>query len=154
MVVAHQITNHGSTPIEVACWAITQFPLGGVATIPIGPQANGLQADRSVVLWPYTDLTDPRVQIGPDQIEIRADAGSALKIGFGPNPGWLTYELGDYRFRKTVTPDEGEVYPDRRAVAQVFVERHFCELETVGPMRLLEPGESTQHQEVWSVGTV
>jgi hypothetical protein len=42
-------------------------------------------------------------------------------------------------------------YADRGAVAQVFVEDSFCELESLGSIVSLEPGSSVSHVEVWEV---
>ena len=151
--VDHVLTNAGSEPIEVAPWAITQLRLGGEAIIPIEGQAdpNRLQANRSLVMWPYTDLTDSRVTFHSDALSVRAEAGPAFKVGTGPDPGRLGYLLDGHLFTKTVVPSNHGPYPDRGAVGQFFLGDAFCELETVGPLVTLEPGEETAHREVWEI---
>ena len=151
--VDHVLANAGSEPIEIAPWAITQLRLGGEAIIPIEGQAdpNRLQANRNLVMWPYTDLTDPRVTFHSGALSVRADAGPAFKVGTGPDPGRLGYLLDGHLFTKTVEPSHDGPYPDRGAVGQFYLGEVFCELETVGRLVTLDPGEETSHREVWEI---
>jgi hypothetical protein len=156
LVVDHRLTNAGDTPLEVAPWAITQMRLGGVAELPlIGPDGReSLQADRSLVLWPYTKLTDPRLSFRSDRIQIRGSAGPALKLGSSPDPGELSYSLEDWCFSKKIERVVGGRFADRGAVGQVFVKDLFLELETLGPLTVLERGQSADHRELWEIGYV
>jgi hypothetical protein len=137
----------------MAPWAITQLRLGGTAIIPIDGDTdpNPLQANASLVLWPYTDLTDPRVILHPGALTVRAEAGAAFKIGTGPAPGRLGYHLDGYLYTKTVTPAHDGRYADRGAVGQVYLGDSFCELETVGALVTLVPGEEAAHPESWAI---
>ena len=150
VVVDHRLTWSGPGSVTVAAWAITQVPLGGVAVLPIGGRPGGsFQADRSLVLWPYTDLSDPRLRFGAGTALVTAAPGPQLKVGSGPRPGRLGYLRDGWLFTKTVAPADDGAYADRQAVAQVFVNDAFCELESLGPLVRLEPGESVEHREVW-----
>jgi hypothetical protein len=153
VVVDHILTNAGPEPIELAPWAITQLRLGGTAIVPIDGSADPsrLQANASLVLWAYTDLTDPRVTIHQGSITVRADPGAAFKVGTGPAPGRLGYLLDGHLFTKTVTPADDGRYADRGAVGQFYLGDSFCELESVGALVTLAPGEETAHREVWTV---
>ena len=153
LLVDHRLTNSTTTGLSVAAWGITQFPLGGVAILPLGgsPAADAYQADRSLLLWPYTNVTDPRLTWTEGAALVKAVAGPRFKIGVGPRPGRLGYHKDGYLFAKEVpSADEGE-YPDRGAVGQVFVEASFCELESAGAIAVLLPGSSVAHREVWEV---
>lgn len=153
LVVDHQLINEGIEDVRIAAWGITQFQLGGTAVLPIGgalPSA-GPQADRSVVVWPYTNLTDYRISWMDRAVLVDASPGPKLKIGSGPRPVRLGYLLDGYLFTKTI-PAAGEGdYPDRGAVGQIFVNEHFCELESVGPVRTLSPGSSISIRERWEI---
>jgi hypothetical protein len=153
LVVEHRLANFGAAPISVAPWAITQFPLGGVAILPLGrPSTSDVyQADRSVVLWPYTNLADRRVSWLEAAALIDAMAGPRFKIGSGPRAARLGYLKGGYLFSKEIPAAGTGQYPDRGAVAQVFVDDKFCELESVGPITALAPGSSVSHREIWEV---
>jgi hypothetical protein len=153
VVVEHELSNAGPSAARVAAWAITQVRLGGIAMCPLLGNGNGgLQADRSLVLWPYTDPSDQRITYRPDGVSIEAAPGPALKLGAGPRPGALGYLLDGRLFTKTVAGEQPDAeYPDRGAVGQIYLNERFCELESVGPLTDLGPGESITHTEVWQL---
>jgi len=155
VVIDHAITNTGSSSIRVAPWAITQFPLGGVAVIGIGARKGaGLQANRSVVMWPYASLDDPRLTVQDDLIAVEAAAGPPLKVGAAGSNGWLAYLRAGLLFVKRFEPgDEGE-RTDLGASAQVYTGLEFLELETVAQLVSLSPGESVTHQETWALRAI
>jgi hypothetical protein len=153
LVVGHRLRYTGEEEIEVAPWAITQLPLGGQAILPLGgdPSPHGLTATRSLVLWPYTEITDSRLSWRENAVVVETAAGPPLKIGSGPRPVRLGYLRQGFLFIKTVPPARGEQLPDRGAVAQVYVNEVFCELESLGPLTRLGPGETVGHEESWAV---
>ena len=151
-IVDHVVRNASRRTITIAPWAITQLRTGGEAVLPIAPSEGGPQADRSLVLWPYTDLGDPRLRF--DRNEVRVDAarnGPPLKLGAAPSDGRVAYELDGYRFEKRIDVDPDAPYADRGAAVQVYVCDDFCELETLGPLHEVEPGGSVALRERWSV---
>lgn len=153
LVVDHRLTNAGSQEIGVAPWAITQLRLGGVAQLPLrsAEDRDDLQADRSLVIWPYTDLADSRLSYATDHVLVQGRPGPALKLGSGPEPGELSYSLEKWRFIKRIEPWLGGSFADRGAVCQVYVKDAFLELETLGPLALLPPGAWTEHRETWTI---
>ncbi|MGH8924535.1 MAG: hypothetical protein ACRDWA_07875 [Acidimicrobiia bacterium] len=153
LLVDHHLTNVSHELLEVAPWAITQLQLGGRAELPLRRVRNGddLQADRSLVLWPYTDLADSRLSFASDRVRVVGEAGPALKVGSGPDPGTLSYSLDGYLFTKTPELTAVGPFADRGAVGQVFVKDAFLELETLGPIAQLEPGQSVDHREIWEI---
>jgi hypothetical protein len=153
VVVDHELGNGGEAPIQVAPWALSQLALDGVAIVPFwGPSdEHGLSAGSSLILWPYTDLSDPRVTWHHSALTVEATAGPAFKIGTGPDPGHLGYLLDGHLFIKQVTPAGDADYSDRGAVGQFYLGDAFCELETLGPLVNLQPGEWATHREVWAI---
>jgi hypothetical protein len=147
--IDHVLRNESPAPVELAPWAITQLRLGGEAILPMGPAGPGPQADRSLVLWPYTDPGDPRIHLGPDAVRIRAEPGPTLKLGAAPSEGRASYRLGDVVFEKRARIEPSARYPDRGAAVHVYLCDDFCELETLGPLRTVEPGGSATHREEW-----
>jgi hypothetical protein len=151
-LVDHEIRNASPRPVTLAPWAITQLRPGGTATLPLPPRGDGPQADRSLVLWPYTDLADPRIRVDPGVLRIRSTAaGPALKLGVAPGEGAVSYRLGGEVFEKRADVDLGAEYADRGAALQVYLCDDFCELETLGPLRELEPGAAATHRERWTL---
>lgn len=150
--IDHEIGNASGRAVTVAAWAITQLRPGGTATLPLPPRGPGPQADRTLVLWPYTDLADPRVQVERGAVSIRsAPGGPPLKLGVAPGDGTLSYRIGDEVFEKGIDVDPEATYADRGAALQVYLCDDFCELETLGPLRTLEPGETVTHRERWTL---
>src|ERR1051325_7705403 len=61
--LAHRIRNAGSAPCLLAVWAPTMMAPGGVGIHglpPRGSHAANLGPTNPLVMWAYTDLTDPR----------------------------------------------------------------------------------------------
>jgi hypothetical protein len=166
--VDHVVTNHGSQSRRLAPWALTMLPLGGEALLPQARPPHGeeaFQPVRSLVLWPYTRLDDPRLDLADDLIVLRApaalgtapdrDAGADLanpfKIGWPNARGWLAYRNRGTVFVKSAREKRGARYADFGASAQSFVNKSWLELETLGPTVTLRPGTSTRHRERWLV---
>lgn len=158
VVVDHRIHNHGDTAAELAPWAITQLRPGGLAFLPVGgPPADpaGRRASRSLVLWPYTDLSDPRLELRGGMVTVAArPTGRELKLGAAPGSGRLAYLIDGELFVKRAAVDPAAEYVDRGAAAQVFCNDLFCELETLGPLRTVPPGGHADHREIWTVRSV
>ncbi len=151
-IVDHVVRNASGRSMTVAPWAITQLRTGGEAVLPIAPHGKGPQADRSLVLWPYTDLGDPRIRLSRDEVHVDAARnGSALKLGAAPSEGRVGYRLGNHHFEKRIDVDPDATYADRGAAVQVFVCDEFCELETLGLLEVVPPGEIVTHREHWTL---
>jgi hypothetical protein len=152
IVVDHTLANAGSDTIGVAPWAITQLRLGGVALVPtLVTETDVLQASHSLVLWPYTDLSDPRLSWRGRALVVDAVAGPPFKVGIGPRPGQLGYLIDRHLFIKGIASAGPGDYPDRGAVGQIYLNDHFCELESAGPLVALDPGSEVQHRELWAI---
>jgi hypothetical protein len=151
-IVDHELRNGSEETVTVAAWGITQVRPGGRAILPLGDRGVGPQADRALVLWPYTDLDDPRLGYARDGVTVHAVARTGpAKVGAAPGEGRVAYRIDGQLFEKRIAVDPALRYPDRGATVQVFVQDHFCELETLGPLVTLPPGGSTTHRETWSL---
>lgn len=155
-VVDHALENRGDDIVLTAPWAITQFTPGGFAYLPTtAPDADPhrVQPNRSVVVWPYTDLSAPEIQFTSSAIMVHASIRPAkMKLGLANHGGWLAYHLGDDLFVKWshVHLAEG-YYVDLGASAQCYRDERFLELETLGSRAQLAPGERITHREVWTI---
>jgi len=156
LTIQHSLTNGGLWPVECAPWAITQLRLGGLAIIPqqVGVPAAQLLPDRRMTIWNYTRLQDPRLHLGDDFILL--EAASRLppcKIGV-PNPqGWLAYLLGEVLLVKRFTPQPDLPHPDSGCDTEVYCNDQFIELETLGVLQIMQPGQTVTHTETWQVYT-
>jgi hypothetical protein len=137
----------------VAPWMITQFDPGGVAVLPMRGPATGLEASHGLAVWPYTDLSDGRLRIGPRHLEVHATGGSPLKLGTIGSVGRLGYLRDGWLFMKTWTPPKGPV-PDLGASGQVYDGAGFLELESVGALVELDVDDEAVLVEEWTVRRV
>jgi hypothetical protein len=155
--VKHVLRNDGLWPVELAPWAITQLALGGVAVLPqtIGPiDAAGLLPNRHIVLWPFTQLGDRRLELHDDFCLVHGRAQlPPCKIGYMNRRGWVGYLHHDVFFVKRFYPQVAQPHPDFGCNAEVYVNNLFLELETIGSLRCLAPGQSVSHIEQWEIFT-
>jgi hypothetical protein len=150
--INHILTNLGTVPIDLAPWAITMVPLGGMALLPISINGNhDLQPNQHLAIWPYSLLSDPRLQFVNSFLVVHGRAGGRCKIGYANHSGWMAYWQPGTVFVKQAEFNPGRMYPDLNSSSECFVNEHFLELETLGPLGELQPGESISHQERWSL---
>lgn len=156
VTVRHRIANRGQWAIELSLWALTIMNCagGGEVVIPQEPYRSWghyVQPARPLVLWHYTDLTDARIALGRQFIRLRADgaAEDPLKIGALDKQGWAAYLRSTTLFVKRFPYEEGATYPDYGSNVEAFTAGPFIELESLGPLRRLEPGATAAHEERW-----
>lgn len=153
VVITHRLTNHGLWPVKTAPWAITQLKTGGVAIFPQSHEETRQLPNRSLVLWPYTDLSNPNVSFGKHHILLRVEMneGEAFKVGF-PNPrGWLAYWWNGNLFVKRADFDAQSDYFDFGSSSECYCNDQFLELETLAPISNIEPGACVSHVESWDL---
>jgi len=155
--VIHTIENCCHASLELAAWAITQMPLGGVAVLPqhthfLDP--SGLLPNRLLSLWPYTNLQDERLCLTGSAWKVHASGGPRAKIGYLNLAGWIAYLNGGRVFVKRFEPPQKLAHtqlPDLGVNTEVYTDDHFLELETLGPLMTLLPGQAVQLTEIWEV---
>lgn len=156
VVVRHRLTNRSLWAVEVSPWALTIMNAGGTILIPQEPHAShddALLPVRAMTMWAYTDMSDPRWKIGPRFVRLstdRARSGSQ-KIGVANKRGWAGYARQGQLFVKRYGWQEGRSYPDFGVNTEAYTAGDFIELETLGPLVRLAPGESTEHEERWTL---
>jgi len=155
IVIDHFLQNMGTWPVALSPWAITMFPLGGVAILPQNvdhSDKNGLLPNRNLVIWPYTDLNTPCIHWGNTAVFIEATLNAgALKLGFANPRGWLGYYRDSTLFVKKSLYRTGANYPDMGCSSEVYCNAHFMELETLAPLMSVEPGKMVAHRETWEL---
>jgi hypothetical protein len=153
----HCLTNLGAAPVELAPWAITQLPLGGQAILPQPTRpvdADGLLPNRSLVLWPYTRWDDPRLKLGDEVIVVNGiPISDKFKIGYKNRLGWAGYLRQGILFGKKFEFQDQGRYTDMGCNLEIYCDHRCLELETLGPLCTLAPGESIDHKEEWIILT-
>jgi hypothetical protein len=150
--LTHQLSWHGGEPIELAPWTITQVPLGGVAILPQSNLREGSAPSRSLVIFPYATITDPRLELHDDLILVHGNADrDAFKVGSFNPFGWVAYALEKALFIKHFPVGDFRLLPDMGSNIEVYVRDAYLELETLGKLTWLNPGESVTFEESWEV---
>jgi hypothetical protein len=149
VVITHRLKNCNPAPITCAPWTITQFGTGGTAILPLNEADTGFLPNRNLALWPYTDLTDRNLQLGRGCILVKAQMDSPFKVGFANPVGWLAYWLKGVLFVKYAGYESQAAYPDYGCSSECYTNSQFLELETLGPLQVIQPGDSIQHVETW-----
>ena len=149
----HTVVNEGDQPIALAVWALTVMQTEGLEIIPqpaLSDHAGDLLPNRSLVLWPYTDLSDLRLTLGRRFWLLRqAPSYPRIKIGLPHREKWIAYLWRDSLFIKTFDYDPTAVYPDGGSNFETFANSEILEIESLGPYVTLRPGETTNLQEIW-----
>jgi hypothetical protein len=158
------VTNTGAAPTDLAPWGPTVMAPGGVEVIPLpkkaphpGHVSNAKSPadygpNQELVLWPYFDFADTRWQFGAKYILLRQDVNRGpTKIGLAHREGWVGYVNSNTLFVKRFDYRDGAVYPDRGTRYQTFSNEDMLEMETVGELVTLKPGESASLVESWEL---
>jgi hypothetical protein len=154
--IGHLIVNRTPWPITVAPWAISIVTADGVAVIPqpaFRRHADDLLPARPLVQWSFTDLTDTRWTFGRRLLSLTPDAGcpEPQKIGAGNRDGWCALVRDDLIFMKRFPWNPGASYPDFGCNNELYTAGHYLEMESLGPLATLAPGESAEHTEHWDL---
>ena len=153
VTITHRLTNIGPWAIELALWAPTVMDAGGMVIVPLPekqPHTEVVTPDFPLVLWPYSDMSDSRIHWGSRYITMTQDTTKGPnKFGLALELGWAAYQVHDVLFVKYFDFDPGEAYPDFGCNFQTFTNEEMLEVESLGPLTLLEPGDTVEHDETW-----
>ncbi len=156
--ITHRIANHDSRPTTLAPWSPTMMAPGGRAILPLSPRiamdTDHYQPVGSFGIWSFTDFADPRWVFGTQYIQLRQLANPQGRFneqmgGIYNSAGWGAYYLDGHLFIKRAPVIPGAHYPDFGCNFEVFTNPDFLELETLGPLVKLQPGQTVEHIEDW-----
>jgi hypothetical protein len=156
VTVQNTIVNRSHWPLSLSPWALTVMNGGGVVIIPNEPYKSHddeLAPARALTAWTYTNFADPRWTLGQKYIRLRVDATlkESQKVGVANKRGWAAYLRNGLLLVKRYGWTEGATYPDYGVNTETYTSADFVELETLGPIASLEPGQSTSHEERWQL---
>jgi hypothetical protein len=151
--VIHRTTNIGAWDIEFAQWALTVMAPGGKEILPQSKRETGLLGNRVLALWPYTNMNDERVYWGDKFITLKQDSNAkkAFKLGVNNEDGWAAYFNFGCMFVKHYNHLLEGVYPDFGVSYETYTNNVMLEMETLGELILVEPGETVEHEEKWEL---
>jgi hypothetical protein len=149
----HLLRNTGGRPWRGALWAITGVAAAGHVVVPWGSGTDQWRTQMVRYLVhagsPYANATSRQWQPAADHFVIEP-AGERGKIGLYTDRGWLALLRPDGTFIKhclNLAPESA--CPEGGCNAEVFVGPDYVELETLGPLTTLAPGQEVSHVERW-----
>jgi hypothetical protein len=154
VTLIHRLRNKSLWPVELAPWMLTVMEVGGKVIIPQPPYKSHdaeLLPLRSMAIWGYTNMRDPRYLWGTRYIVLSQDtqAKEPTKVGVGVMEGWASYARKGHLFLKRFNYVPGGKYPDFGSSVETFTNAEMIELETVGPLTSLQPGAVVEAREDW-----
>ncbi len=162
--VTLRVTNTADTPTDLAPWGPTVLAPGGTEIIPLPPKKNhplhpknaktpaDYAPNQELILWPYFDFADTRWSFGSRYVLLRQDVNKGpTKIGLAHRAGWVAYLNSGVLFVKRFDYREGAAYPDLGTRYQTFSNEDMLEMETVGELVTLQPGQSAELVESWEL---
>ena len=156
VTISHRITNHSLFPLEFAPWVLTMMAPGGIAITGFPPRGRhpiNLEATNPLVMWAYTNLADKRWTFTRKYLALRQDPNNseAQKLGLFNRDTWAAYVLNGEVFVKRATADPAKTYTDFGCSFETFTNNEFLEMETLGPMTKVQPGQTVEQVEHWSL---
>jgi hypothetical protein len=155
--VVHTLRNASGETVELAAWALSMMARGGHGIHgfpPRGTHPEVLAPTNPLVMWAFTDLSDPRWTLLKKYMVLRQDPTNPVpqKLGTWNAKTWGAYLLNGELFVKRYDAADGPGdYPDYGCCYETFTNADILELETLGPVTRLAPGESVTHTERWSL---
>jgi hypothetical protein len=157
VAVVHHLRNASEAPYTLAPWALTMMAPGGHGIHgfpPRGTHPEMLAPTNPLVMWAFSDLGDPRWRLSKKYLVLRQDPSNPVpqKLGSFHPRTWAAYLLKDELFVKRYdTTAAPSAYPDMGCSFETFTNADFLELETLGPLVHLAPGEAVSHTERWTL---
>ena len=152
----HELRNAGAQPYHLAPWILTMLAQGGTGIHgfpPRGTHPEMLEPTNPLVMWAFTHLDDPRWRLSRKYLALRQDPKNSnpQKLGTYNRHTWGAYllngELFVKRYEAIAAPS---AYPDFGCTFETFTNADILELETLGPLTTLAPGQSVSHTERWT----
>ncbi len=154
VTVVHRLRNGNAWTVELSPWAVSVMNTGGVCIVPLAPYVSHddkVQPSQPLILWAYTDLTDPRLVCSKKYIRLRQDprATAPIKLGLLNVQGWAAYARNGHLFVIQHPTDPTKQYPDFNASLETFTNADMLEIETLAPLTAVAPGGVVGHVEEW-----
>jgi hypothetical protein len=154
--VIHRIRNAGAKAREFAPWSLTMMAQGGLGIHGLPPRSKHMEVltiANGLAMWGFSDLSDPRWKFTTKYLTLRQDpkAKTPQKLGSYNTNTFGAYLLGTDLFIKRYKADPAKRYPDGGSSFETFTNADFLELETVGPLGSVKPGQTVEHVEHWTL---
>ena len=150
--LVHNFYNRNDHPIDGASWGVNSLDGCGSIEIPFPEEGGGYAPRRVVSLWGTTSLADPRLKFEKGKILAHHEPlKDYFKMGVYCLPGYAVLESKGQRLTIGFDAPAIESLPDRGSNFELYLHEKFLEMETLGPITHILPGESASHWETWKL---
>lgn len=134
-------------------WSRTFAPGGGIVVVPLSASSRFPQHYVRYGPGPVMNFqpNDPMIRRRGDFLEILGTPQQA-KLGMDSMEGWFAYLMdSDLAFVKRYRTYPDRVYGEMAAlsISIWYYKNEMCELEPIGPLEELDPGEAAAFTEDW-----
>ncbi len=153
VTIEHKVTNCGEEAFDFSLWAISAMSPGGMEIVPQPTRKRGAFPKMRMAFWDYDDMTDKRLKWLSRYIILRQDpkAEGNMKFGINNEHGYAMYfNHGDMFLKRFDVLMDGN-YPDGGMCYETYTNPRFLEMESLGELKSVKPGETITHTEKWSL---
>ena len=146
--------NQSNTAQKVAPWSLSMCKGPGLEIVPLPDDVTDFRPQVFYSIWNFgAPYNDERAYFGKEFFSLRMVPKNplAFKAGFNMNKGYLLYLTGEEALVKRFKRNPDGVYPDNNVNFETYTKDLFLEIETLGELKNLEPGEDSEHYELWSL---
>ena len=148
------VKNESAMLATGAVWALTCVVPQGVIVLPWG--SGGEWDLKKIVYWnKWGGLHSSNVEssqwVPKGELFQVHPTGEEGKIGSNSPEAWVALCRDDATFVKHFEYHLGAKYPDDNCCVEVYTCEDFVEMESLGPLMTLSPGDEMMHEEVWTV---
>jgi len=151
VVLKQRMHNIGAKKVKYSLWSVTETKAPCFVAFPIKKKSkfeNGL-------LYVVNESKNSRQFMVRKGICITNYLGELGKIGSDTDGPWMLWINDDLAYAKIIPPMvKGKNYPDGGCSVQVFTSQGkpgYVEMEVMGPITDLGPGEGTETVERWRI---
>lgn len=150
--IRNRLVQVGRSPFPAQLWSITQVPLPARVLFDVAADAppleqpvnlNGLRAKPPLGPVAFVEGTVAR---GQSWVAFRPNAAHQQKLGTLGR--WIAGVWPQGVLLQTIAFEPDGFYPEATSL-QLYHNDRYAELETLGPARVLAPGESLESVVVW-----
>lgn len=146
------IRNCGNEAFEGSLWAITTFKPRGKGGFSFQSGEDEILPQRFISLWNGTQMNDPRLKFEGERVEITHEPlDGCFKMGFSCMDASCWFRYAGQLLHRYFDYDPAARYPDGNVNLEVFQCPHMMELESLGEMKLFEPGVWVERHERWTL---
>ncbi len=154
--VVHRLYNQTLWDVELAPWCLSVMDKGARAIVPQEPYGEHpihMLPARPLVLWPFTDMADPRWTWGTRYLQLQQDPKreTPQKAGVFNSHGWAACAVNGAVFIVKYPVNKGKPHADMGSNTELFTNGDMLEVETLGPLSKLVPGGKVEHVESWGL---